>query len=322
MNHRAIWAYRPRPAAILFAGCVVYMVLVALIIRRASPYYVVVCVVVFCLLCGRFAYGRERSLRTRLSQMAVLGGASLLLLSIFGLVDYVVHDLLDGSNNHEHVLVEALAILPPLYMLDGMHDSVERWLENILFRAAHDRERALADFVRRAVHFTVPDALFAALVSAIDHFTNGAGSAVYMANGGDYRLKASSLVHAPLLLSLDANRRNAIARGPSCRGQAGLPGIDGLVLPMCHRGDVQGLVVVGLKGGKDDYRPDECERLAEAVHQIGLDLDTVHVDSLEARIAALTRKVELEEHELSVFAGRRSGLRPVGQLAGDKPLSA
>lgn len=259
----------------------------------------------------------EFDLHTLFSQVTVLGVASLLLLFLFGLVDHEVGKLLDGEivkpmpeRELRHTMLEVLVMLPILFLLDHIRERVERWVEHMLFQAAHEREKALQEFVRRAVHFTSADALLAALVTALDRFSRGAGAAVYLAHDEGLRLKVSTLRHAPPVLVLDPGQRAALERDPASNCDECVSELGELMLRMWHRGALHGVVLLGLKSGKESYRPNERTLLAHAVQQIGLDLDTLHVDALEARIDALAREAQLQEMELRLVAGRRHGVRP------------
>jgi hypothetical protein len=206
-------------------------------------------------------------------------------------------------------------MLPVLFLLARIHERVQHWVEHMLFQAAHEREKALQEFVRRAVHFTSADALLAALVAALDRFSRGAGAAVYLAYDSDLRLEVSTLRQAPPVLALDPILRASL-EDPACDCVEGVPELSELILPMCHRGALHGVVLLGPKTGKAGYRPNERSLLAHAVLQVGLDLDTLHVDALEAHIDVLTRETQLQALELRLVAGRRHGARPAtGALA-------
>lgn len=68
-----------------------------------------------------------------------------------------------------------------------------------------------------------------------------------------------------------------------------------LALPMFHRADLIGLVLIGAKPNTDTYRPDEEEVLAFAVHRIGLDLDALRIEALERETDALRQHVKVLE---------------------------
>jgi len=253
------------------------------------------------------------------SQITVVSVASVLVLFLFALVDHEIGKLLGFKIEHEfrRTVLKVLAMLPVLFLLHHIHDKVELWVEHMLFQAAHERDKALQEFVRRAVHFTSTEALLAALVTALDRFSRSAGAAVYLARDGGLRLAVSTLWQAPPVLALDPIQRAALERDPNCNCLEGVSELGELVLPMCHRGALHGVVVLGLKSGKDGYRPNERNLLAHAVQQVGLDLDTMHVDELEAHIDTLTRETQLQELELRLVAGRRHGVRQaIGAVAG------
>jgi hypothetical protein len=58
---------------------------------------------------------------------------------------------------------------------------------------------------------------------------------------------------------------------------------------MVARNDVVGIVLLGAKLSGLDFRPDEIELIGWAARQIGLDLQTLKVEQLEAERAELKR---------------------------------
>ena len=87
-----------------------------------------------------------------------------------------------------------------------------------------------------------------------------------------------------------------------------LPAI--LALPMLHRNELLGFVLLGPKPGGDGYRPDEVEVLSYATHQIGLDLHALKVEQLERDGARLSQTVHRLKYENALFRrGGRAGAR-------------
>ncbi|NEX95363.1 hypothetical protein, partial [Caulobacter sp. 17J65-9] len=70
-----------------------------------------------------------------------------------------------------------------------------------------------------------------------------------------------------------------------------------LVLPMLHRTEVTGLVLLAPKLSGDGYRPDEREQLARAARHVGLDLHALSIDALETEASDLKR-------DLAVVTGK------------------
>jgi len=73
-----------------------------------------------------------------------------------------------------------------------------------------------------------------------------------------------------------------------------------LALPMRHRGELTGLMLMAAKPSGDPYRPDEQELLGWAAHQMGLDLQALEAEQLQDSVlrmqrdcASLTAQLEL-----------------------------
>ena len=64
-----------------------------------------------------------------------------------------------------------------------------------------------------------------------------------------------------------------------------------LALPACHRGTLNGFVLLGAKPKGDGYRPDELEVLAFAVQQVGPDLHALQNEALRGEIESFRGEV-------------------------------
>ncbi|MGZ3306606.1 MAG: hypothetical protein ACXU8U_12165, partial [Asticcacaulis sp.] len=73
-----------------------------------------------------------------------------------------------------------------------------------------------------------------------------------------------------------------------------------LALPMSHRGELLGLVLMGYKTSGDNYRPDEREVLGWAAHQIGLDLHALKVEELEREAREQQQRIGLLDAQLQI----------------------
>ncbi len=119
------------------------------------------------------------------------------------------------------------------------------------------------------------------------HTFSEAECAIYLADtDGHYRRTEGQL--AGVAEHLDADDPFLVTlRAERAAGTSQAKGI-ALALPMIHRTEVIGVVLLGRKPSGFDYRPDETELLAYAAHQIGLDLHALKVEQLEAANDALT----------------------------------
>ena len=82
-----------------------------------------------------------------------------------------------------------------------------------------------------------------------------------------------------------------------------------LVVPMLHRNEVVGIVLLGRKPSGLNYRPDEIELIGWATRQVGLDLHALKVEQLETAAAALREEniqMQARNQELRLALGARA----------------
>ena len=213
---------------------------------------------------------------------------------------------------HRNMFVEGMVALAVYAGFHQIHSRSEHQLERTLFKRWHDKEHALREAVRRAAHITEQQSLLTFLVAALDTFTDEAGAAVYLATAdGGFRRAAFTLADCPARLELDPAHRDRFHKRGAPERPPCLPGLgrDQMVFPMNHRGRLNGLVVAGARADGETYRPDECKVMAYAAQQVGIDLDTLRIEELERRMAALRAKFGAQEAALRLLAGRRHGAR-------------
>ncbi len=87
-----------------------------------------------------------------------------------------------------------------------------------------------------------------------------------------------------------------------------------LAVPMLHRGQLDGFVLVGRRPRGDAYRPDQIELLQLAVRQVGLDFYALRVEDLERRIDVERRSGEVLRAQLET-AMQMSGAPGMGRGA-------
>ncbi len=126
-------------------------------------------------------------------------------------------------------------------------------------------------------------------VAEIARFTGGAAVALYREIPGGYASVAGETAGLPALLDADEPPLVAMRADRGIVRDAFASGA--LALPMIHRADVTGIVLLGPKPGGDPYRTDEEEQLTDAVRRIGLDLYALRVDELEAANTLLSTRL-------------------------------
>lgn len=258
-----------------------------------------------------------------ISRALVFSVVSVLLLSMFGLIEWIYASMMHGGGSghgagKNSLVVDAALALFAYLVLHKVHDRLERGVERFLFEKWHVNEHKLRAFVRQAAHVTTADCLLESFRNALDRFTGQAGCAIYIRQeSGEYTLATGTLEAVPAIV--DGNDSAAVAMRTDLKPffiepmATALPGE--LVLPMCHRGILDGFVLVGSKRRGQSYRPDEFEALAFAAHQVGLDLHALRVDTLEQELRELERKAGRQSEELMLMAGRRRSRRGMTEQA-------
>ena len=249
-----------------------------------------------------------------ISRALVFSVVSLLMLCAFGLIEWLYGRYMGGHGGRQQGLAkDAVLALLAFLAFNKVHARLEHWVERMIFRAWHENEAWLRDYVRQAAHITTADALLASLRAAVDRFTGQAGCAIYLrqADGG-YALAGSTLEQAPAQLAGGDGVVRALASqmAPVWFERVRSAVRADLALPMSQRGTLHGFVVVGAKRRGASYRPDECEVLAFAAHQVGLDSHALRGDELERAVQAMARKTGQQGDELLLMAGRRRSVRP------------
>ena len=248
-----------------------------------------------------------------ISRALVFSVVSLLMLCSFGLIEWLYGRYMSGHGGHQQGLAkDAMLALIAFLAFNKVHARVEHWVERMIFRAWHENEARLRDYVRQAAHITTADALLASLRAAVDRFTGQAGCAIYLRQAdGDYALAGATLEQAPAVLEGGDGVVRALAAqmAPVWFEHLHSALRADLALPMSQRGTLHGFVVVGAKRRGASYRPDECEVLAFAAQQVGLDSHALRGDELERAVQAMARKTEQQADELLLMAGRRRSVR-------------
>ena len=228
----------------------------------------------------------------------IYGTISTGLLLTFGLIEWGSERLLPHESLEASAVVNAGVALTIFVVFHRIRDFVERSVERLLFRSWHDNEARLRTFVKEAAFIGKPEALVAASVAAVSRFAGGADCALYLRDGEDFKRteglepKVGERIDGddPMAVTLRAEPKPL---EPTDHGIV-------LALPMTHRAELDGFILLGLKLSGDSYRPDEIEQLAQAALQIGLDLHALKVGQLQAQTAGQGQEIALLKAQLQI----------------------
>ena len=176
-----------------------------------------------------------------------------------------------------------------------MKKIVEKVVDRIFFNSWAISEEDLKHFVAEAKHASDAEALSKLLVASVDRFTEGAGCAVFRRDEGDnYLRKEGTLASMPekvsandeAVLAMRAHDKGVRMRDSSSTLRAAL------ALPMAHRGELFGFVLLGPRNDGEPYRTDQIDVLEFAAHEVGLDFYALKLEQLANQVAVERRNSE------------------------------
>lgn len=242
-----------------------------------------------------FAYALLRhrviDLGFAINRTLVFSTISFLVLLAFGLVEWGTEKLLPFESHEASVLIDAGIALGLFLAFHRIHGWVERTVERVFFHEWHANEAQLRDFLRLAPYISSADVLTSRSVAELQRFTGGSEVAIYRSDENGPMLVAGGVQEVPARLQIDHPAMVTMRADLTTVHDAFVTG--GLALPMPHRAEVTGLVVLSVKPDGNPYRPDEEAQLIEAVRRIGLDLYALRVEELEQANARLSARLEL-----------------------------
>lgn len=230
---------------------------------------------------------------------------SLLLLIAFGVTEWLAEHFLHFEAREKNVLLDGGIALGVYLAFHRVRHAVEHFIEHIFFQRWHKNEAALRLFVARAAHFVSRDALLAAFGAELERFTQNAPYAIYQrdSQSGGFVLHAHARLDVPRTVDLDDGVAVSLRMAPVPIALKEIPtALSGeFVLPMAHRAELDGFILIGSKPNHEGYRQDELAVLGFAAHQVGLDLHAARIEQLEQQSHDMEQRCNLVEHEARVL---------------------
>jgi hypothetical protein len=243
--------------------------------------------IAYCLLTYAVLRHRIFDFGVAINRTLVYSVTSILLLVTFGLVEWVVGHVVHVEGREKNVLLDGAIALGVYLAFHRLRHGVEHWIERLFFNSWHQAENALRQFVREAAHVRSRSTLVEQTTRALERF---AGAGVHL-----YRIRAELFasdggpsidIDDPLATALAETRKPLLVAETLSR-------LEGeLAVPMLHRGELRGFVLLDAKPDGAAYRSDELEVLAYAVHQIGLDLAALDSEALKADLARVEAEAD------------------------------
>lgn len=218
----------------------------------------------------------------------VYGGMTTLVVGVIAAVNSLVlrTALAPGAS----LMVQVLVPLSLGIMLGRVRDYLDRFVEQVFFRARYLADRALRTFARRVGHMEDPSALLDAAAGEIFRHTSTPGLAIYSAETDGYhrvRQLGDSAFPERLgnddaaLVALRADRK-AVDLETLASGL----GSDGGVFPMMVLGRLRGAIVCRNRPG-EHYAADEKKLLTLVAREVGAAWRILRARDNEALVTAV-----------------------------------
>lgn len=218
------------------------------------------------------------------NRVLVYGAVSVFLLVVFGVAEAAVHKLLEV----ERFLLRALLFVAVLLTFHKVRHYAEVAVEKLLFRDWHEKEERLGTFVKEAARIRAQQRLVDNFEAAVRSFLDGAAATVYlMRPDGRYKASRDEAADGGLERDHPLPRFMEAHACPAFHNESwNLPDAQ-LALPMLHRGELKGFLLLGRKARDLNYRPDEMRLLESVTQRIGLELYALELDRLREEVAEL-----------------------------------
>jgi hypothetical protein len=211
-----------------------------------------------------------------LSRTIVVGAVSLIVVTAFVLLEWVLGTVLAGASHATGVIANAGLALVLGVSLSFIHKRVDETVERVMFRKRHEDERALRDFSKEAAFVTNPDALLDKTIENVRAHTDASGAALFLRRDGSYEavrgfgemptaidendnaILALKTWHKPL----DPHKYSTALQGD-------------VALPLVARGELAGVLLCRERTSGEAYAPDEIDALATFALGVGAAYDAL-----------------------------------------------
>jgi len=231
------------------------------------------------------------------SRALVFAIVSGLLLTSFGVTEWLAEHMMHFEAREKSEILDAAIALGIFLIFHRVWHWVRHAVERVFFRAWHLKQETLRQFSAQASHFLVAGDSLEPFLRSVDTFTSSSGSALYLKDEtGRFTLATSTLsgLSEHLQAASDVLLRRARDWGPINLDDPAPTPSAAMAFPLQHRSALVGLLLVGPKPGREDYRPDEIDSLAHAVEIVRMELHARAMEQLERR----SRELALENARL------------------------
>jgi hypothetical protein len=212
-----------------------------------------------------------------LNRALVVAVISSVLLVAFALTEFAVDKLLHFHGRQTSMVIDAAVALGIILSFHRIQHWVNHQVNHFFFHHWFEAAEKLRHFLDGAAHITDAAALQEKTALAIAAFGDASAVAVYrQRDDGSHAVAYRTGDAMPAMF--DANDDVIVALRHRRRAfESG----DVLALPLFARGVVTGMVLVGPKRTGQAYRPDELALLTQTAAQLGLNLESLRVLTIE-----------------------------------------
>jgi len=224
----------------------------------------------------------------------VFGIVGAILLGVFQVAHGIVGQFLHFDDKNKAILLSAILAVAVYLSFNQLKKVVEKIVDRIFFSHWAASDEDLKSFVAQAKHANDADALSKLFVAALDRFTAGAGCALFRRQDTAFVRTETTLAGAPAEVSGNDEAVLAmLADSKAIRLRDSASAIRAaLAVPMTHRGELRGFVLLGARPDGEPYRTDQIEALESATHEVGLDFYALLLERLADEAAAERRTAE------------------------------
>ena len=226
------------------------------------------------------------------SRTLVYGAITSSLVPVFAAAEWTATNVF-GQGTGKNAFLVALGVMVAA-SFKTIHKRFETFVDQVVFKDRHAREKALARFTKEVAHIDDATTLAHRCAGALEQNVGAVATALYL-RGSEYdRIAAAGGPSPrrikpvdPLVVSL-RSERDAV--------ETELLGAGGYAFPMISRGVLLGFLVIGPKRDGEILSPDEIKRLGELTREVGVALEGIRLNDLESQLAeARTGRAELQQ---------------------------
>jgi hypothetical protein len=242
------------------------------------------------------------------NRVAVYGVLSILLASIFVLLEFGVSQLLLETGRVGSLAIQLAIALTIGLSAKYVHQGVDRFVDRLFFARRHANALALRRFAREAEVYASTESLLDRTVENLREHTETRGVGVYLTENGCARAVRESGPGFPSSVDLDDPLLVKLRRWNQPVDTEGVKTAfpDGMVFPMSFRGRPIGALACETKRDGSAFDPDERESLVEVARGVGASLDVLMTKN-DGALAELQRSMATMADAIAALSKKISG---------------